>query len=91
MKDINTGGEQLKPGFTLMVDLREMKIPPVIVNPIHETAQATLVEAGLHRTAKIIPESDIVLKSVTQRISDQSKMKKQQFTDVKEAEVWLMS
>lgn len=89
VEHIRQGGEQLKPGFNLMVDLREMKTPPIAMNVIHEKAQLTLMNLGLDRTAEIIPKSDIVLKNVTESISERSKMKKRQFTDPKEAELWL--
>lgn len=87
---IRQGGDSLEPGFNLMVDLREMKTPPISINAIHESAQLTLMNLGLDRTAEVISESDIVLQKVTEGISDRSKMKTKQFTDVKEAEAWLL-
>ncbi|MEL6559255.1 MAG: hypothetical protein AAFQ94_13785 [Bacteroidota bacterium] len=62
VKHIRQGGDSLKPGFNLMVDLREMKTPPITINTIHERAQMTLMNLGLERTAEINPESDIDLK-----------------------------
>jgi len=89
VNDIHTIGSELSPGFTLIADLRDMKTPPLSLNPIHEAAQRTLIEKGLDRTAELLPEKDIVLKSVTQRIADESTMKKQTFSDESAAENWL--
>ena len=87
--DLQKGVDKMKPGFTLMVDLRGMKTPPLEVNEIHKQAQLALVKGGLLKTAEVLSESDLVLQKVLDRISQDSMMPLKQFTDPKQAEAWL--
>lgn len=89
VKHIESAGKSLERGFTLLADLREMKTPPLILNPVHQKAQEALVREGLDRTAEVF--SNIVLKTVTASIANESNMKKQVFPSIIEAEMWLNS
>lgn len=85
--DLLKATKELKRGFTILSDLREMLTPPVEITAIHEGAQKFLINAGLSRTAEVL--SNVILKMVTKKYSDVSHMKKMEFTTIEEAEKWL--
>ncbi|MCP4605724.1 MAG: hypothetical protein GY847_35255 [Proteobacteria bacterium] len=80
----------LKPGFTIVSDLTEMKPPAVSLSNIHEQAQCMLVAAGLSKTAEIISET-VLLELQLKRYAGKSSMKKKEFSVLEEAEAWLDS
>lgn len=77
----------LRPGFTLLTDVREMKIHPASVRDVHEEAQKLLVNAGVRKVAEL--HADKVAEMQLDGVSKDSKMPKQNFSDPKEAELWL--
>ena len=87
--DIEKICKLLRPGFTLLTDLRQMKTPPLDVNRIHQEAQEITNRYGLVRTAELLPERDVVLDHVMKKIASDSGMKKQEFTTMKDGEAWL--
>ncbi len=78
-----------RPGVTVLSDVREMKVPAESVQPLHEQAQAKVLEAGLAKVAEVTGSA--VTKLSLDRISKTSGMKtiKRSFTTVEEAEAWL--
>ncbi len=80
--------EELTPGFTILTDAREMKTPSQEVARLHQRTQAMLVEAGLGKTAELVPVGTIEHFAL-KRYAKESGMKKGSFEDRTEAEAWL--
>ena len=89
VRDIDSISGKLKPGYTLITDLRTMKTPPLAINEIHQEAQRVAKNNGLAHTAEILQEKDIVLNNVVNKIANNSGMKKKEFINMKDAEIWL--
>lgn len=79
--------KELKPGFTLLTDAREMKIHPAAVRKVHEDAQALVIDAGLLRVAEV--QADKIAEMQLDGVSADTKMPKKNFNDPLEAERWL--
>lgn len=82
--------QHLKPHFTIVSDLREMKPHSTSLTPVHEKAQRLLVSAGLDRTAEIMGDA-VLLEFQTKQYAERSLMKKMEFETLEEAEAWLDS
>jgi hypothetical protein len=85
----NQMASKARPGVTILADVREMKVPGESVQPLHQQAQAHVLEAGLAKVAEVTGSA--VTKLSLDRISGASGMKavKRSFTTVEEAEAWL--
>jgi hypothetical protein len=79
----------LTPGFTSLVDLREMKIPPPEIAELMVEAQKISAEAGFSRGARIVDGA--IVKIATGRVSRESEAeeKVRTFDNWEEAEAWL--
>lgn len=77
----------LSPGFTLLTDVREMKIHPGSVRVVHEEAQKLIVKAGVRKVAEL--QADKVTEMQLDGVSKETKMPKQNFNDPVKAEQWL--
>lgn len=86
-KDIDKAASVVKPGFTMVSDIRQMKTPPQEVGKAHEQAQQKMVNAGLKKTAEIVTSA--ILKMTTRRYSQSSNMNREAFSSLDEAEKWL--
>lgn len=86
--DLKKAGENLEPGFTIVTDLRTMKLPATTVASLHVQAQKLLVDLGLDRTAEVVGEA-ILLELQLKRYAEQSAMSKAEFNTKEEAEAWL--
>lgn len=80
---------EIKPGFTLLTDAREMKIHPASVRVLHQEAQAMVVSAGVRQVAEV--QKDMIAEMQLDGVSLETNMPKKNFTDVQEAERWLNS
>ena len=89
LDDIKKALRSLSPGFTILTDVSQMKTPSTEVGSLHELAQRLLIEAGLKKTAEIIPDNKAIEKMVLQRLSTKSGMVKSTFHDKATAEAWL--
>jgi hypothetical protein len=87
LPDLEKALAQLKPGFTLLTDLTQMKTHPAEVQDVHLAAQALLLRKGLIQTAEIISSS--LVQFQTDKISKNSKMPLRQFTSQQEATSYL--
>ena len=87
LKDLKTGLARLQRKFTLLTDLREMKIHPQEIQNIHLQAQQLLLNNGLMQTAEVYASSFVQFQ--TTNLSKQSKMPLKQFTSIGEAENYL--
>lgn len=77
----------LSPGFTLLTDVREMKIHPGSVRTVHEEAQRLIVKAGVRKVAEI--QADKVAEMQLNGVAKETNMPKQNFNDPAKAEQWL--
>lgn len=77
----------LSPGFTLLTDVREMKIHPASVRGLHEEAQTLIVKAGVRKVAEI--QADKITEMQLDGVSKDTKMPKKNFNDPAKAEQWL--
>jgi hypothetical protein len=78
---------ELKPGFTLVTDARQMVIHPASVRPLHEQAQKLIINAGVARVAEI--QKDKIAEMQLNGVSKDTQMPKKNFNDIAEAEKWL--
>ena len=88
--DIKTAIDKLKPGFTILTDLRTMKPPTTDVGQLHVEAQKALVESGLSKTAEVVGQA-ILLEMQLKKYAQTSSMSKAEFESIEEAEAWLDS
>jgi hypothetical protein len=88
--DLKAAAEKIKPGFTILTDLRTMKPPTTEVGQLHVEAQKNLVESGLSKTAEVVG-SAILLEMQLKKYAQTSSMSKAEFESVEEAEAWLDS
>ena len=89
LEDIKAVIRRLKPGFTTVIDLREMKIPhPEVINLMIE-AQRVGEDAGFSKSARVVLAP--LEKLATKRIVNVAnvKEKSREFNSVEEAEAWL--
>lgn len=78
-----------KPGFTILADIRKMyNHPPEVVQQVHLKAQKILIEAGLLRTVDVVPKN-MLAEAQVDAIAKISKMPKDKFFTVEQAEIWL--
>lgn len=89
LDDIKKASRSLSSGFTILTDVSQMKTPSTEVGSLHERAQRLLIEAGLKKTAEIIPDNKAIEKMVLQRLSTKSGMVRSTFYDKATAEAWL--
>ena len=57
LDDLRMVIKQLKPGFTTIIDLREMKIPHPDVMKLLIEAQEIGEKSGFSRSARIVPDA----------------------------------
>ena len=81
--------KRLKPGFTTIIDLREMKIPHPDVMKLLIEAQEIGEKSGFSRSARIVltPLEKLATKRIVSEASE--KEKSREFNTVEEAEKWL--
>jgi hypothetical protein len=87
VQDLDRALVQLKPGFTLLTDLTQMKAYPASVQPLHLEAQQLLLTRGLSQTAEVCASS--MVEYQTNALSKKSSMPLRQFTDPGAAEAFL--
>jgi hypothetical protein len=76
----------LSPGFTALVELRE--IEATLLSDYLEESQIDAVKAGIKKAARVYGERALV-KTQTDRINKRTGLRSQAFKDLKEAEEWL--
>lgn len=89
LEDWDQALKMLKPGFTLLTDAINMSIHPGEVRDIHHKAQQKIISAGVKKVAELQNES--VAQMQLNGLSSESGMPKKNFTDKKEALMWLES
>ncbi|OQX23944.1 MAG: hypothetical protein BWK80_23330 [Desulfobacteraceae bacterium IS3] len=87
MEDMRKALKQISKGFTILVTIVNMKVPSDEIAELHTKAQIECVQAGLRKTAEIVPSA--MLRLSTKRMSQQSGMTMKQFDNPQEAETWL--
>jgi hypothetical protein len=87
LEDTQKAVNEVSPGFNIVTDATQMKIPPKEVGKIHEKAQKILVDGGLNKTAEVLPKS--LVKMTLNKYAQKSQMKKQNFETIEEAVAWL--
>jgi len=88
LEDWRATVKKLKPGFTILSDVRQMKPHSTKVTPLHEAAQKLLIELGLDRTAEVMGNA-VMLEFQTKDFARRSSMKRMEFATIEEAEIWL--
>ena len=86
--DCDKGVAAVKPGFTLLVDIRDFKTPSLSVKPMFEERQRILKNAGLKKVAEVFSH-DVIAQMSLDSVARRSGMQKRNFTDMAEAEAWL--
>lgn len=76
----------LSPGFTALVELRE--IEAMLLSDYLEESQIDAVKAGIKKAARVYGERALI-KTQTDRINKRTGLRSQAFKDPKEAEEWL--
>jgi hypothetical protein len=89
LEDLDRTMLLIKRGFTLLVDLSEMKAHPQALNAVHVKAQQLMINKGLAQTAEVTVNS--IVQFQTDLLSKQSAMPLRQFNTRKEAEAYLDS
>lgn len=89
LDDVSRVCKRLKPGFTTIIDLREMKIPHPEVMKLLIKAQEIGEKSGFSRCARIVltPLEKLATKRIVSEASE--KEKSREFNTVEEAEKWL--
>lgn len=79
----------VKPGFTVLTDVRTMVTHPAeVIQGLHIPAQKLIVEHGLLRTVEVVP-ANIIAEMQIDRISKVSEMPKDKYSSIEEAEAYL--
>ena len=89
INDINEAISQLKPGFSVLVNLTRMVSPTHEVCALHCEAQKLLIKSGSARSAEIVKDS--LLMNTVNGYSAELGMTRRAFYDPGFAEVWLDS
>ncbi len=87
---LNDGHKAMKhvsKGFTCLTDTVKMKIPSQEIAKLHLKMQKIYMDAGLKKTAEILPSA--LVKLAVKRLSDESGMTAKAFDTWAEAEKWL--
>ncbi len=87
LPDLDGALAELRPGFTLLTDLTQMKSHPQALNPVHLGAQQLLLSRGLTQTAEIVRSSFVQFQA--ESLSKQSAMPRRQFSTFEEATTYL--
>lgn len=89
LNDVTRVCRRLKPGFTTIIDLREMKIPHPEVIKLMIEAQGIGEKFGFSRSARIVltPLEKLATKRIVSEAS--VKEKSREFNTIEEAEKWL--
>jgi hypothetical protein len=90
LADLESACKTVKEGFTIQVDLVEMKAPTREVGVVHEEAHVILMKYGLAHTAEV-QSGNAITKMALRKYSDNSGMDKQVFLSHEEAAKWLDS
>ncbi len=85
--DIDAAARQVKPGFTALANLTQMKPPPARVGAIHVQAQRLLLGNGLALAAEVI--DDAILREVADDYAAETKIERLVFDNLRDAEAWL--
>lgn len=88
LNDMQKALKLVRPGFSLLSDLRTMITHPQRLCNLHIEAQTMLREAGLGRVASVEPVDRIATLQLKE-IMSKSQLPLRRFTSCKEAEVWL--
>lgn len=88
LNDLKAALGKLKPGFTVLTDLREMKPPTTEVGHLHMQAHQLIVESGVSKTAEVIG-SAILIEMQIKKFTQGSSLSKAEFDTIEEAEAWL--
>ena len=78
----------VRPGFTVLTDVREFKAPAQSLKAMFDEQQRILSKAGLKKVAEVFSEN-VIVKLSLDNIAKHSGMPKRDFTDIAEAEAWL--
>lgn len=87
IEDTRKALKQISKDFTILVNMVQMKVPSDEIVAMHTKVQTDCVQAGLRKTAEIIPSA--MLRLSTKRMSHHSGMTMKQFDNQQEAEAWL--
>ncbi len=88
MDDIRKTTLETQNGFTVFADLTRLKIPSKKMRAIHTEAEKVFIDAGLSKTAEILPKN-YVTNAEVEEYAKASMMQRKGFKDKKEAKVWL--
>jgi hypothetical protein len=83
--------DMLLPGFTVLLDIRELKTPPADVIDLHMENLKAVENAGMKYQAQVLDQA--ILKIAGSRVLREAHMeeKMRQFNTIEEADSWLDS
>lgn len=88
LADLKAALGEIRPGFTVLSDLRMMKPPTTEISHLHREAQRLIVDGGMSRTAEVIGKA-ILIEMQIKKFTQSSTMTKAEFDTPEEAEAWL--
>ena len=89
LNDVSKSIQNVAPGFTVLVDMREFKTATEEITSIQKQAGGMLVQAGLERTAEVLSQEMKIQQITLENYGKASGMKKMSFHDEIEATKWL--
>jgi hypothetical protein len=90
LTDLKAALDKLKPGFTILTDLRTMKPPTTDIGHLHMEAQQLVTESGVNKTAEVLGKA-ILIEMQLRKFGQGTSAIKAEFDTPEEAEAWLDS
>ena len=90
LSDLQRALAQLRPGFTVLADLRRTLGPNLRLLPIFLSSHTLMVEAGIGMMAEVHPASHTMYQ-ISRVVREQTHLPARQFTSREEAEAFLDS
>lgn len=87
LSDWDLALEKLKPGFTAVIDLRNMILSPASIKEIHRQVQQKMASKGVRKIAELTPGN--LFQTKDQKKNSNEIPVRRKFADIKEAERWL--
>jgi len=77
----------MKPGFTLLANLKNLKTPPQDIVDLFTKVQLAIIEKGVSKSAEVV--DSMLVKVNVDESSDASGIQKRQFDNISDALTWL--
>jgi hypothetical protein len=91
LSDIEKAAKELRKGFTVVVDITNVKPWVIEINALQEEAQKFLMKAGISNAVEVVADADRLKKMTVNQISSKTGIEKKMFPSIEEADRWLDS